>query len=253
MREIRFIGISAMATIIGGALLSMALSGQTSTVVAAETAEYANAPCTDSEGATTGFFCQPVSVKGALIKACSKKKPKDLAACQSESVSSFCSSRSFNQVLSYNIDSQGNLAEVVCSRQVQSFAAAPVEEWQPMFNVDLRGYDHREIAVAQAQDWKSCKAACDNDGQCKAWTLVPERKLCFLKWDDNPELLSSNSCCITGIKGMASAGAASTQKNVKTPEELIRLGRRTKDAAEDEVGRRAEEKIRRSLGKILSN
>jgi len=141
---------------------------------------YPTAPCTDSQGATTGFFCQPLSTKGKLVAACDAKKPKDLASCQLGGANSYCVARGYSRSVSYNMDAKGNLSELVCSRApVMSVAAAvpaPVEEWQPMFNVDLRGYDHREVPVANAQDWKACKAACDADGQCKALTLVPERK-----------------------------------------------------------------------------
>lgn len=216
---------------------------------------YPTAPCTDSQGATTGFFCQPLSTKGKLVAACDAKKPKDLTSCQLGGANSYCVARGYSRSVSYNMDAKGNLSELVCSRapvmSVAAAAPAPVEEWQPMFNVDLRGYDHREVPVANAQDWKACKAACDADGQCKAWTLVPERKICFLKWENNTELLSANSCCVTGIKGMASAGAEAKQSKVKTPAELKRLGSRTQQAAEDEVGRKAEDAVRRGIDKIL--
>lgn len=148
-----------------------------------------------------------------------------------------------------------NLSELVCSRaSITSIAAAVqalVEERQPMFNVDLRGYDHREVPVANVQDWKACKAACDGGGQCEAWTLVPEHKICFLKWDNNTELLSANSCCIVGIKGMASAGAGAKQSTVKAPDKLKLLGSRTQQAVEDELGRKVEDAVRRGIDKIL--
>lgn len=219
-----------------------------------EEPEFATAPCTDSEGASTGFFCQPLSAKGKLVKACDDKKPKDLATCQSQGARAYCSRRGYSQVLSYAADAKGNLSELVCSRQTITTvaAAAPVEEWQPMFNVNIMGYDHREFAVANANDWQSCKRGCDADGNCQAWTLVPERKMCYMKWDGRAELLQSDPCCITGVKGMASAGSAASQKKVRTPEELRRLGQRTKGAAEDEVGRRAEDAVRRGIGDILN-
>lgn len=235
-------------------------------LAAATAAQAADTPCVDSEGASTGFFCQPLSSKGKLIRACGKKKPLDIATCQGETARAFCQSRAFATAAAYNLDAQGNLAEVVCTRSPvqsaaatpatpapQAVAAAPAEEWQPMFNVNLLGYDHREFGLARRDDWKSCKAACDGDGQCQAWTVSQEASTCYLKWDGNPELLSSNNCCITGIKGMASAGAVSAQKKVRTPEELKRLGSRVQGAAEDEIGRRAEDAVRRSLGGILGD
>ncbi|QCB55621.1 hypothetical protein E5675_15075 [Sphingopyxis sp. PAMC25046] len=266
MNRIRLSGLALAASMVVTASTATPIAPVT-VVGAAATAQAVDTPCVDSEGASTGFFCQPLSAKGKLIRACSKKKPQDLAACQGESAQAFCQSRAFARASAYNIDGQGNLAEIVCTRSpVQgaaaapatpvrpaTVAAAPAEEWQPMFNVNLLGYDHREFGLARRDDWKSCKAACDRDGRCQAWTVSQEASTCYLKWDGNPELLSSNNCCITGIKGMASAGTVSEQKKVRTPEELKRLGARVQGAAEDEVGRRAEDAIRRSLGGVLGN
>lgn len=172
-----------------------------------------------------------------------------MAACQAETVQEYCEGRGYAAAVSYNLDG-GNLSEVVCSHAALQSVA---EEWQPLFNVDLRGYDHREFGLARRDDWKTCKAACEEDGQCQAWTVSQDASTCYLKWDGNPELLSSNTCCITGVKGMASAGAASEQKQIRTPEELRRLGSRVQGAAEDEVGRRAEDAVRRGIGSILGN
>lgn len=214
----------------------------------------ADAPCTDSAGASTGFFCKPLSAKGKPVPACSQKKSRDPVACQGKTVQAYCQSRRFGRAVTYGLDGQGNLAEVVCSRSPAQPVAGQVEEWQPMFNVDLRGYDHREFGLARRDDWKTCKAACDRDGRCQAWTVSQEASTCYLKWEKNPELLSSNPCCITGIKGMASAGAVSEQKNkIRTPEELKRLGTRVQGSTEDEVGRRAEDAIRRGIGRILGD
>lgn len=265
----KHIAISGLILAASLAVTASSASPPTALATAATTAQTADTPCVDSEGASTGFFCQPLSSKGKLIRACGKKKPQDLATCQGETALAFCQSRAFASAAAYNLDAQGNLAEVVCTRAPvqpvqstaaapatpvpQAVAAAPVEEWQPMFNVNLLGYDHREFGLARRDDWKSCKAACDGDGQCQAWTVSQEASTCYLKWDGNPELLSSNNCCITGIKGMASAGAVSAQKKIRTPEELKRLGSRVQGAAEDEIGRRAEDAVRRSLGGILGD
>lgn len=217
-----------------------------------EAPEFATAPCTDSEGASTGFFCQPLSAKGKLVKACEDKKTKDLATCQSQGARAYCSRRGYSQLLSYAADAKGNLAELVCSRQTVTSVAA-VEEWQPMFDVNLLGYDRREFPISRPDDWQTCKAACEADGGCQAWTVSREARMCYLKWDSNPELLSYNSCCITGTKGMASAGSVAQQRSrPKTPEELKRLTRRVQGAAEDEVGRRAEDAVRRGIGDIVN-
>ena len=241
MKRMVLAGLGIMA-----AMLCAIAGFSTSSPSAAQTVP---AACVDSEGATTGFFCQPLSADGELIRACAQRRPRDVAACQGETVQAFCESRAFAQATAYNLDGEGNLSEVVCSRAALQSAA---EEWQPMFNVNLLGYDQREFGLARRDDWQTCKAACDGDSQCQAWTVSQEVSTCYLKWDGNPELLSSHNCCITGVKGMASAGAPSQQRAIRTPEELKRLGRRAQDAAEDEVGRRTEDAIRRGIGGIFN-
>jgi len=250
-----------MKTVFGWTLLAIAAFGTLlafasipmSPAVAAPDSVFTTAPCVDSEGASTGYFCKPLSVKGKQVAACADKKSRDVAACTRTSAANYCALRGYGRPVSYTSDNKGNLAELLCERTMTVAAAAPVEEWQPMFNVDMRGYDHREIPVANPLDWKSCKAACDADSGCKAWTLVPERRLCFLKWEDNPELLSPNTCCITAIKGMPSAGPEAKQSRVKTPAELRRLGIRAQQSAEDEVGRRTEDAVRKGIGAIIDN
>ena len=217
-----------------------------------EQPEFASAPCADSEGATTGFFCQPLSAKGKLVPACDAKKPKDVAACRAQGATAYCGKRGYSRFLSYSTDAKGNLAELVCSRNPVT-AVAAAEEWQPLFDVNLQGYDRREFQLSRPDDWQTCKAACEADGGCQAWTVGKETRMCYLKWDGNPELLSYNSCCISGTKGMASAGSAAQQRSrPKTPEELKRLTRRVQGAAEDEVGRRAEDAVRRGIGDIVN-
>lgn len=73
----------------------------------------------------------------------------------------------------------------------------------PMYNTDLFGSDLREIIYDRpGMDWKSCKASCDGDRQCKAWTYVipgrTEHGECFLK-ESVPEP-SESECCVSGIK-----------------------------------------------------
>jgi hypothetical protein len=73
----------------------------------------------------------------------------------------------------------------------------------PMFNIDLYGSDLRGIIYDRpGMDWKSCKASCDDDRQCRAWTYVvpgrTEHGECFLK-EAVPEP-SESECCISGIK-----------------------------------------------------
>lgn len=82
-------------------------------------------------------------------------------------------------------------------------AMQPPADDPPMFNTDLSGSDLREIIYDQpGMDWKSCKAACDDERQCRAWTYVipgrTEYGECFLK-DAVPEP-SEGECCVSGIK-----------------------------------------------------
>lgn len=91
---------------------------------------------------------------------------------------------------------------------------APASEWRPMYNTDLFGGDLRSITYDRpGSDWRSCKAACDGDRQCRSWTYVvpgrTEHGECFLK-DSVPER-SESDCCVSGIKGAPSASLA-TQK-----------------------------------------
>ena len=88
------------------------------------------------------------------------------------------------------------------SGSAQGSADASADE-PPMFNTDLFGSDLREIVYDRpGSDWKTCKAACDGDRQCKAWTYVipgrTEHGECFLK-DAVPEA-SESECCVSGVK-----------------------------------------------------
>jgi hypothetical protein len=86
--------------------------------------------------------------------------------------------------------------------------ATGVEDWQPMYNVDLFGGDYREIVYERpGSSWQMCKAACEADRQCAAFTYVipgrTEYGECFLK-GELPEP-SESDCCVSGIKGGPSA------------------------------------------------
>lgn len=78
-------------------------------------------------------------------------------------------------------------------------------------NTNYPGGDFRTIDMATSNP-TACKAACDRDARCKAWTLVkPEAPggmgYCWLKDSIPPE--TSEDCCISGLKG--ASGVASTQ------------------------------------------
>ena len=92
-----------------------------------------------------------------------------------------------------------------------SSAAAAGETWQPMVNVDLYGNDYRAISYeGPGSDWRTCKATCEEDRACQAWTWVKPGRTeygeCFLK-APVPEA-SESDCCVSGLKGGASAGDA---------------------------------------------
>jgi hypothetical protein len=130
--------------------------------------------------------------------------------------------------------------------------ASGADDWQPMYNVDMFGGDYREIAYSAAgNSWKTCKASCDGDRQCQAWTYVApgrtEHGECFLK-NSVPEP-SESECCISGLKGGASSRGAAGDDAIARG--LKRLGERAGQAAEDEVGNAVDRKVRGLLGKII--
>lgn len=138
------------------------------------------------------------------------------------------------------------------SRAPTAAPAQAEDDWQPMTNVDLFGNDYREIVFASAgNDWRTCKAACDGDRQCQAWTYVaPGRTAhgeCFLK-APVPEA-SESDCCISGIKGAPSSGGSAGNAAINGV--VRRLGETAGTAAEDEANRAVDRTVRGLLGKII--
>lgn len=131
--------------------------------------------------------------------------------------------------------------------------AAPsvVDDWQPMMNVDLFGSDLRELSLNPGDDWRVCRAACDGDRNCRAWTyVVPGRQPngeCFLK-DSVPEP-SVSDCCISGIKGAPSSNGTAGQEAIDGPGS--RIARRVGEAAERRVADEAEQAANRLLDRIF--
>lgn len=173
---------------------------------------FAPVGCVDSEGSSTSFYCVPKTVKGAAVKACATST-RDLATCQATTAQAYCMGRNYRTAQSYKVDSAGNLAELVCNRPTTT--AVAVAEWQPMFDANLLGYDRREFGLKRGEDWKRCRAACDADSGCQAWTVSRENNTCYLKWDGNPELVSYNACCVTGLKGMVSGGPPAARARLR--------------------------------------
>lgn len=126
------------------------------------------------------------------------------------------------------------------------------DDWQPMYNVDLFGADYREIAYSRpGSNWKTCKATCDDDRQCQAWTYVAPGRTefgeCFLK-APVPEA-SESDCCVSGVKGGASAGGAAGDAAISRG--LKRLGETAADAVEDEANRAVDRKVRDIFGRVI--
>lgn len=200
-------GAAALLTLAAGAAALSAAPASKKT-----SGGFALAACSDSEGASTSFYCAPRTIKGAAVKACATSA-RELGACQSATAQGYCLSRDYRTAQSFKVDAAGNLAELVCTRPVA--AAVAVAEWLPMFDANIMGYDRREFGLKRGEDWKRCKAACEMDGGCQAWTVSRENNTCYLKWDGNPELVSYNACCITGIKGMVSGGPPAARARLR--------------------------------------
>ena len=70
------------------------------------------------------------------------------------------------------------------------------------FSIDRTGGDYRNLEVASDPTGETCKAACDAEPQCRAWTYVrpgylgPEAR-CFLK--DRVMPPHHRPCCISGV------------------------------------------------------
>jgi hypothetical protein len=78
-------------------------------------------------------------------------------------------------------------------------------------NTNYPGGDYRSIDMATA-DPTACKAACDKDAPCKAWTLVKPGEpggmgYCWLK--DTIPPATSEDCCISSLKGAAGGSGGS--------------------------------------------
>lgn len=84
-----------------------------------------------------------------------------------------------------------------------SASTMPPTNYTPLYNTDLFGNDIRAITYERpGSTWQMCKAECDADGTCEAWTYVmpgrTEHGECFLK-SPVPEA-SESDCCVSGIK-----------------------------------------------------
>ncbi|MDZ3832247.1 MAG: PAN domain-containing protein [Sphingopyxis sp.] len=140
------------------------------------------------------------------------------------------------------------------SSRPQALPQAQAAEWQPMYNVDLFGNDYREIVYDRpGNSWQSCKASCDGDRKCQAWTYVAPGRTpngeCFLKAP--VPAASTSDCCISGVKGADSSRGRRGDAAINLG--LGRVGDTAKRAAEDEVNNAVDRKVRGAVGRILGN
>lgn len=68
--------------------------------------------------------------------------------------------------------------------------------------IDRQGGDYKDLTVAADKNGQTCKAACEGDNKCRAWTysrpgyLGPSAR-CFLKHEIKPP--RRKPCCISGV------------------------------------------------------
>jgi hypothetical protein len=70
------------------------------------------------------------------------------------------------------------------------------------FSIDRFGGDYRNLDVPTESDGAACKAACEADNKCRAWTYVRPGYIgpaarCYLK--DNITRPRQKPCCISGV------------------------------------------------------
>jgi hypothetical protein len=91
-------------------------------------------------------------------------------------------------------------------------------------NTNLPGGDYRTVDM-RGSDPSACKALCDREQQCRAWTLVkPDqdggRSYCWLK--DSVPAATREECCISGIK--SESGETTTSSRYRFEQNVNRYG-----------------------------
>lgn len=271
-------------TIILGGIVSLGLvtasaaqSGRSATQAAAAAPDL----CVDGEGPTYGFFCAP-RVQNRGIAACSKNLSGiALTQCREASANNFCQSAGFTRAVLFEVNAQGQLAEVTCNGRTAPAtvavaapapatpppapAAQPGANYEPMFDTDFFGNDLPSSFTFQraGSSWQQCAAACDNDRNCKAFTyVVPGRTEfgeCFLK-DSVPEP-SYGGCCTSGVKGVGPTAASATSSQPASGQSSPSRsgGQRSENLADrlareaaDEAEQRAKEETRRGVRGLMN-
>ena len=89
-----------------------------------------------------------------------------------------------------------------CISGVRGAAVAEPRNETAEFAIDRQGGDYKDITVAADPNGQTCKAACEADNKCRAWTyarpgyLGPSAR-CFLKNQIKPP--RRKPCCISGV------------------------------------------------------
>jgi len=89
-----------------------------------------------------------------------------------------------------------------CISGVRGAAVAEPRNEAAEFAIDRLGGDYKDLTVAADTNGQTCKAACEADNKCRAWTysrpgyLGPSAR-CFLKHEIKPP--RRKPCCISGV------------------------------------------------------
>lgn len=141
-------------------------------------------------------------------------------------------------------------------------AAEP--EWHPLYNTDMPGNDYRSFQVNAGDDWPVCRAACENERECAAWTFVVPGSTpngeCWLK-HSVPDM-SPGSCCISGIRGAPSSGMSrggsaalpgqpGQETQHATGPQGSNAAERAASVAAEEAERRVHNRIREAVGGVF--
>jgi hypothetical protein len=88
-----------------------------------------------------------------------------------------------------------------CISGVRGAAVAQPRNETVEFAIDRQGGDYKEITVTADPGGQTCKAACEADNKCRAWTYARpgygSSARCFLKSEIKPP--RRKPCCISGV------------------------------------------------------
>jgi hypothetical protein len=89
-----------------------------------------------------------------------------------------------------------------CISGVRGAAVAEPRNETAEFAIDRQGGDYKDITVAADPGGATCKAACEADNKCRAWTYarpgyISSVARCFLKHEIKPP--RRKPCCISGV------------------------------------------------------